>query len=131
APSTTMPLYKFNPTSLLMDPPFGNQYSEQGFDNSTVTGVDWSALQGLQVNGVQAQESMPSDLWFDSISSSFSSIQSPYTDNSSSFFPDLLSNSDAQEFYLPGAYPSSELLLPPVTLPIGSVNPPPEAPPHP
>jgi len=128
--STTMPLYKFNTTSLLTDPSFGNQYSEEDFDNSTMTGIDWSSLQGLQVNGVQAQdsESMPSDLWFDGISNSFSSIQSPHTDDSSLFFSDLLPNSDAPELYLPDAYPSSELLLPPVILPIGSVNPPPSAP---
>ena len=119
--STTMPLYKFNATSLLIDPPFGNQYNEQ-------CGIDWGTLQGLQVNGVQAQESMPSDLWFDGISSSFSSIQSLHTDDSPTFFPDLLSNSDAPELYLPDAYPSSKLLLPPVILPIGGINPPPEAP---
>ena len=128
--STTMPPYKFNTTSLLTDPSFGNQYSEEDFDNSTMTGIDWSSLQGLQVNGVQAQdsESMPSDLWFDGISNSFSSIQSPHSDDSSSFFPDLLPNSDTQELYLPDAYPSSELLLPLVIPPIGGVNPPPSAP---
>lgn len=122
---TTMPLYKFNATSLSMDLPFGNQYNEQ-------CGVDWSTLQGLQVNRVQAQESMPSDLWFDSISSSFLSIQSLHMDDSPTFFPDLLSNSDAPELYLPDAYPFSELLLPLAILPIGGINPlinpPPKAP---
>ena len=124
--STTVPLYKFNTASLLTDLSFGNQYSEQSFDDSTMTGIDWTSLQGLQVNGVPPQENMSSDLWFDGISSSFSSIQSPHMDDSSSLFPDLLSNSDAQELYLPDAYPSS--LFQPDIVPISGVNPPPSAP---
>lgn len=91
---TTMPLYTFNVTSLLMDPSFGtgNQYSEQGFGDPTLTDIDLSNLQGP--NTVQEQESMPLDLWFDSLSSSLSEIQSVPADDSSLYFPDLLPNSD-------------------------------------
>lgn len=123
-PSTTPPLYTFNTTSLLMDPSFGDQSSEQSFGNLTMTDIDWSNLQ--VPNGLQAQESVSSDLWFDSIVGSHSAIHSPTTDVSSSFFPDQLPNLDAQELYLPDAYPSS--LLPPEIVLIGDVNPAPSVP---
>ena len=124
--STTMPLYTFNATSLLMGQSFGtgNQYSGQGFGDPTLTDIDLSNLQGP--NTVQEQEGMPSDLWFDNLSSSLSEIQSIPADDSSSCFPDLLPNSDAQELYLPDAYPSS--LFQPDIVPIAGVNLPPPTP---
>lgn len=111
--STTMPQYTFNSesTSLLMGSSF-NQYNNHSFFDSTE--IDWSALQVQGSDALQVQEDMPSDLWFNgSTTDSMSAIQSPYTDNSSSFLLDPLpnSNSDAQELYLPDAYPPS--LLPP------------------
>ena len=111
-PSTTMPLYTFNSesTSLLMGSSLGSQYNNHSFFNSTE--IDWSALQVPGPDTLQVQEDMPSDLWFNSSTTdSLSAIQSPYTDNSSSFLLDPLPNSDsdAQELYLPDAYPPSLL----------------------
>jgi hypothetical protein len=90
---------------------FGNQYNP-GFFNSSE--IDWSALQVQEPNALQAQEDMPLDWLFDSSTTdSLSAIQSPATDHSYLLLPDPLlnSDSDAQELYLPDAYPSS--LLPP------------------
>lgn len=123
-PSSTTPLYAFNSdnsNSLLMGP-FGDQYGDQGFGNST--GIDWSTLQGP--DSFQVQGNVPSDLWFDSINSipgSLSAIQSAPTGNSSSILLGPFPNSNTQELYFPGVY--SSLLLPQQVVPIGNVNPPP------
>ena len=120
---STMPLYIFDPTSLLMDP-FDNQYGNQDFGNST--DIDCT-LQGPDApDGLQIQGNMTSDLWFNSIPDFLSTIPSTPTDNESPLLPGPLPNGDTHELYSLGAY--SSLLLPLDVVPIHDVNPPPSNP---
>ena len=111
-----------------MGPSFGNQYDNQGF-NTESTVIDWDMLQGS--NGLQEPGNTPPDLWFNSISSLLPQDGQQNADlvfDPSSFIPDPLPNNDAQELYLPNAYPPSDLLLPPDIISVGGINPPPPAP---
>ena len=111
-----------------MGPSFGNRYDNQGF-NTESTVIDWDMLQGS--NGLQELGNTPPDLWFNSISSLLPQDGQQNADlvfDPSSFIPDPLPNNDAQELYLPNAYPPSDLLLPPDIISVGGINPPPPAP---
>ena len=82
-------------------------------------------------DGLQTQENMPSDLWFDGISSPFPQVgqqnMNPAFDPFS-FLPDPSANDGTQELYLPNAYSPLGSLLPPDIISMGGVNPPPSAP---
>lgn len=121
--STTMML---DSNALSMSPSLGSQFDDQGFTSSS-SEIDWSMLQ--ESNG---QENLPSDLWFDGISSSFPQVGQQNMNpafNPSSFLPDPSPNNGAQELYLPNAHSSSgSLFLSDITS-IGGINLPPSAPP--
>ena len=116
----TMPLYMFDPTSLLMGS-FDNQYGKQDFGNSTDIDCTLQGPDELQIQG-----NMTSDLWFNSLPNFLSTIQSAPMDNESPLLPGPLPNGDTHELYSLGAYSSS--LLPLDVVPIHDVNPPPSIP---
>jgi len=126
--STTMTPSAFDTNALLTSPSFGSRYDDQGFTSSS-SEIDWGMLQ--ESNGLQGQDKMPSDLWFDSISSSFPQVGQQNTNpafNPSSFLPDPLPNNSAQELYLPNAHSSPGLLFPLDNVSISGINLPPSAP---
>jgi len=124
----TSGLSAFDSDALLMSPSFGSQYDNQGFTSSS-TEIDWSMLQ--ESNRLQAQENMPSNLWFDGISSSFPQVGQQNTNpafDPSLFLPDPLPNNGAQELYLPNAHLPLGSLLPLDIISIDGINPPLSAP---